>query len=101
MLNFWPKEKQIAYYPDYFRALTKAAVLNNAVITQTGDFSSVAIWVPPGSTIDNWRTHIPAGLFKVIWDVGLQGCYVSSIDLWITTDSHSECCLILLDHLRL
>lgn len=77
LLNSKTREGRIAYLLQYFHVLLKAAILNEASITELNGFSSCAIWMHPGRKVENWWTLVPAGFFKVLWDLGVAGCWVS------------------------
>lgn len=62
------------YLREYFTRLTTAAALNAAIFEETDDWTSASVFLPPGKRIDNPWTLVPAGLFQVLWKLGLAGC---------------------------
>jgi ribosomal protein S18 acetylase RimI-like enzyme len=74
-LHALPLPQRHAYLEEYFTRLATAAALNNALFTEASDYASVAIILPPGKTVDNPQTLIPAGLFRVLWKLGFVGCW--------------------------
>lgn len=70
-----PPPQREAYLEEYFTRLATAAALNNAVFEEAEDFSSCSIIMPPGCSVDNPWTLIPAGLFSVLWKLGVAGCW--------------------------
>lgn len=75
--NNKPRDQRLSYLPHLFRVLVKAAVLNDAVITEINDWEACAIWMPPGKKVDNWATNVQAGFFSVLWNLGIWGVRVS------------------------
>jgi GNAT superfamily N-acetyltransferase len=69
-----PPERH-AYLEEYFTRLATAAGLNDAIFEEAEDFSSISIVLPPGKSVDNPWTLIPAGLFSVLWRLGWKGCW--------------------------
>ena len=70
-------EDRIAYLPSWFHVMLKASALNKATFQEANDWSCAAVWMHPGESVDNPWTMIPAGLFSVLWKLGLGGCKVS------------------------
>jgi ribosomal protein S18 acetylase RimI-like enzyme len=60
---------------EYFTRLTTAAALNSAIFSEASDYASISIVLPPGKSVDNPWTLIPAGLFSVLWRLGVRGCW--------------------------
>jgi hypothetical protein len=71
-----PLEARLAYLPSYFVTMLTAAGLSDAIIAETGNWASCAVLVPPGKSVDNFWTVIPAGIFRVLWRIGMRGCRV-------------------------
>jgi hypothetical protein len=71
---------RLAYLPDYFTALLKAAALNgasfDAVADPSGDYETAAVLMPPGRRVDNTWTLLPAGFVGCLWKLGWGGCRV-------------------------
>lgn len=76
MLNAHPQAKRLALLPGYFQVIIKAAILNNAIITEVDDWSACAVWMSPGKSVDNWATNFQAGFIKAFWEVGMVGVWV-------------------------
>jgi GNAT superfamily N-acetyltransferase len=75
LLSTLPPPQRHAYLEEYFTRLATAAALNSAIFSEAEDFSSISIVLPPGKSVDNPWTLIPAGLFSVLWNLGLKGCW--------------------------
>ncbi|GAB7326936.1 hypothetical protein MBLNU13_g10896t1 [Cladosporium sp. NU13] len=75
VLGALPESARHAYLEEYFTRITTAAALNAAEFSEAEAFSSVSIVIPPGKTVDNPRTLIPAGIFQVLWKLGFSGCW--------------------------
>jgi GNAT superfamily N-acetyltransferase len=69
-----PPERH-AYLGEYFTRLATAAALNSAIFSEASDYASISIVLLPGKSVDNPWTLIPAGLFSVLWKLGLRGCW--------------------------
>jgi GNAT superfamily N-acetyltransferase len=69
-----PRQRH-AYLEEYFTRLATAAALNSAIFSEASDYSSISIVLPPGKSVDNPWTLIPAGLFSVLWRLGVKGCW--------------------------
>lgn len=63
------------YLYEYFTCLGTAAALNGGTFSEADDWKSAAIILPPGKSIDNPWTLVPAGLFQVLWKLGFAGCW--------------------------
>ena len=73
------RSARLAYLPDYFQTLLKAAALNDAsfdAIGPDGKYEACAVLMPPGKRVDNTWTLIPAGFFGCLWRLGWSGCKV-------------------------
>lgn len=70
-----PEPQRHAYLEEYFTRIATAAGLNNAIFEEAENFSSISIIIPPGCSVDNPWTLIPAGLFSVLWKLGVAGCW--------------------------
>lgn len=77
ILNNKSREQRLEYLPQLFHVLIKAAVLNDATITEIDDWQACAVWLPPGKKVDNWATNFQAGFLRVLWDLGIYGVRVS------------------------
>jgi GNAT superfamily N-acetyltransferase len=75
LLSTLPPPQRHAYLEEYFTRLATAAALNDAVFEEAEGFSSCSIIIPPGKSVDNPWTLIPAGLFSVLWRLGIKGCW--------------------------
>ena len=75
VLGALPESARHAYLEEYFTRLATAAALNAAVFSEAEAFSSVTVVIPPGKTVDNPCTLVPAGIFQVLWKLGLSGCW--------------------------
>jgi GNAT superfamily N-acetyltransferase len=75
LLSTLPPPQRHAYLSEYFTRLATAAALNSALFSEASDYSSISIVLPPGKSVDNLWTLIPAGLFSVLWRLGLRGCW--------------------------
>jgi ribosomal protein S18 acetylase RimI-like enzyme len=67
-------QQRHAYLYEYFTRLNTAAALNSATFEEADDWASASVYLPPGKRIDNPWTLIPAGLFQVLWKLGITGC---------------------------
>ena len=70
------REERLQYLPKYWATLIKAALLNDAIITEAGDWKAASVLLPPGKHIANVWTLLPAGILRVLWMVGFSGCKV-------------------------
>jgi hypothetical protein len=73
---------RLAYLPDYFTTLLKAAALNGGSFDAIedphgGDYEACAVLIPPGKRVDNPWTLLPAGFVGCLWRLGWGGCKVS------------------------
>jgi GNAT superfamily N-acetyltransferase len=75
LLSTLPPPHRHAYLGEYFTRLATAAALNSAIFSEASDYSSISIVLPPGKSVDNPWTLIPAGLFSVLWRLGWKGCW--------------------------
>jgi GNAT superfamily N-acetyltransferase len=73
LLSTLPPPKRHAYLEEYITRLATAAALNSAIFSEAEDYSSISIVLPPGKSVDNFWTLIPAGLFSVLWKLGVKG----------------------------
>ena len=79
---------RLAYLPDYFQTLLKAATLNNAsfdAIGPDGKYEACAVLMPPGKRVDNTWTLIPAGFLGCLWRLGWNGCKVCYVFLLLVS----------------
>jgi GNAT superfamily N-acetyltransferase len=67
-------QQRHAYLREYFTRLNTAAALNAGVFEEADDWASALVFLPPGHRIDNPWTLIPAGIFQVLWKLGIAGC---------------------------
>jgi hypothetical protein len=82
MLSSMPSQAaRLAYLPDYFSTLLKAAALNggsfDVIEDPSGEYEACAVLIPPGKRVDNTWTLLPAGFVGCLWKLGLGGCRVS------------------------
>jgi GNAT superfamily N-acetyltransferase len=75
LLSTLSRPQRHAYLSEYFTRLATAAALNSALFSEASDYASISIVLPPGKSVDNPWTLIPAGLFSVLWRLGLKGCW--------------------------
>jgi GNAT superfamily N-acetyltransferase len=75
LLSTLPPPQRSVYLEEYFTRLATAAALNSAIFSEASDYSSISIVLPPGKSVDNPWTLIPAGLFSVLWRLGAKGCW--------------------------
>jgi GNAT superfamily N-acetyltransferase len=75
LLSTLSRPQRHAYLKEYFTRLATAAALNSAIFSEASDYASIAIVLPPGKSVDNPWTLIPAGLFSVLWRLGIKGCW--------------------------
>lgn len=98
MLSSMPAGKRAAYLPIYFSTLLTAATMNrasiesiadrignaaehdgeggNAVHDEFGEWKCCGVLMPPGETVDNPWTLLPAGLLGMARRVRWGGCVV-------------------------
>ncbi|KAK4893115.1 hypothetical protein LTR27_008455 [Elasticomyces elasticus] len=69
-----PIDARHEYLYAYFTGLTTAAALNGGIFEHAADWSACQILLPPGKRVDNPWTLIPAGVFGVLWKLGIGGC---------------------------
>ena len=99
MLLDMSQDKRLAYLPKYWSKLIKAAVLNDGIITEADGWKSASVMVPPGRSVDNIWTLLPAGVLAVLWRIGIPGLrvretrnvYCNELANWI--DCYSGCSL--------
>jgi len=85
---------RLAYLPDYFQTLLKAAALNSASFDTIGPdskYEACAVLMPPGKHVDNTWTLIPAGFLGCLWRLGWGGCKVCYIFLALLVSSKIHC----------
>jgi hypothetical protein len=85
---------RLAYLPDYFQTLLKAAALNGAsfdTIGPDGKYETCAVLLPPGKRVDNTWTLIPAGFLGCLWRLGWGGCKVCYVFLVLLVGSKIHC----------
>ena len=85
---------RLAYLPDYFQTLLKAAALNSAsfdTIGPDGKYEACAVLLPPGKRVDNTWTLIPAGFLGCLWRLGWGGCKVCYVFLVLLVSSKIHC----------
>lgn len=82
LMNGKTREERLAYLPEYFQVFAKAAVLNDAVITEIDDFKACTLWMPPGKSVDNWATNFQAGLLGCLWNIGFSGVWVCDVGVF-------------------
>ena len=75
VLGSLAQTRRHAYLEEYFTRVATAAALNSAIFEEASDFSSCSILMPPGKTVDNPWTLIPAGIFQLLWRLGFTGCW--------------------------
>ncbi|KAL2831472.1 hypothetical protein BDW59DRAFT_182128 [Aspergillus cavernicola] len=65
----------LVYLRPYWRGLCRAALLNGGVITEVNGWQTAGIMLPPGRSVDNPWTIIPAafGFLGVLWRIGFAG----------------------------
>ncbi|KKK20505.1 hypothetical protein ARAM_001103 [Aspergillus rambellii] len=73
MLCDMSPEEYRSYLKPYWDRLCKAAVLNDGIITEADGWKAGAVLMPPGKLLDNPWTMIPAGLFSVLFRIGISG----------------------------
>jgi ribosomal protein S18 acetylase RimI-like enzyme len=75
VLGTLSQSQRHAYLEEYFTRIATAAALNDATFHEADSFSSIAIVLPPGKTVDNPWTLIPAGILSVLGNFGFTGCW--------------------------
>ena len=50
-----------------------AAMLNSAIFQEASDWSSVAVWMPPGKKVDNPFTMLQTGIVQALLKLGFSG----------------------------
>ena len=50
--------------------------MNNAIFGEVDGFKCCGVLLPPGCRVDNFWTLIPAGILRLLWNVGISGCWV-------------------------
>ena len=83
MLSGMSAQARIAYLPQYFAVLLKAAGMNNAIFDDAADWKACGVLMPPGKRVDNPWTILPAGFLPMLWNIGVGGCKVRSIIAYI------------------
>ncbi|UJO16112.1 uncharacterized protein CLAFUR5_04723 [Fulvia fulva] len=73
MLSGLDDTTRLSYMHEYFSALTKAAMLNNATFQEASSWTCVAIWLPPGKKVDNPLTILQAGILQAVLKLGFNG----------------------------
>ncbi|KAL3476002.1 hypothetical protein BJX99DRAFT_151464 [Aspergillus californicus] len=68
-------EEYQEYLPRYWRGLCRAGLLNGAVIYEADGWKAATVVLPPGKSVDNPLTIVPAmlGFMSVLWRIGLAG----------------------------
>ncbi|KAL2120693.1 hypothetical protein VTJ04DRAFT_4720 [Mycothermus thermophilus] len=55
-------------------AYTVAAHCMGGLVTAVGpEFDSVAVWIPPGKNLDGWWTHLRSGLWRLHFELSVEG----------------------------
>jgi len=62
--------EHVGFLRPYMTALQKGAYLNDGVFQEVGDWSSCAVWMPPGKRVDNFWTLPQAGLVGISLKLG-------------------------------
>jgi len=68
---------RVAYLPAYFHTLFKQAALNQASFSEIAEWKCCTVMLPPGKSVGNLWTSIPAGFFSTLVKLGLSGINVS------------------------
>ncbi|KAF7194790.1 putative N-acetyltransferase [Pseudocercospora fuligena] len=77
---------RIAYMPQYFTVLMRAAMLNSGIFEECNDWSCMTVWMPPGKRIDNELTILQAGFLGSILKLGFGGAKRMLIDFSAQVD---------------
>jgi GNAT superfamily N-acetyltransferase len=75
VLGTLSQSQRQSYLEEYFTRIATAAALNSATFLSASNHSSIAIVLPPGKTVDNPFNLIHAGVFRVLYNLGLTGCW--------------------------
>lgn len=79
MLLDMSRDERLAYLPTYWSKLIKAALLNDGIITEADGWKSASVMVPPGRSVDNVWTLLPAGGLSILWRIGVSGITVREL----------------------
>ncbi|KAI0532620.1 hypothetical protein GGR58DRAFT_517568 [Xylaria digitata] len=63
--------KRKAYLLKLLRGVVAACVLNGGSIIEVGDWSTCAVFMPPGRKPDNIYTLLRTGIVSMIWNLGI------------------------------
>lgn len=83
MLMDMPREERLAYLPTYWHKLIRAALMNDAIITEADGWKAAAVVVPPGKDVENVWTLFAAGFMGVLWRIGFSGLRVRSVTIMV------------------
>ena len=83
-LNRHSRTTRLGFRGVYYETLIRAARLNDGMLLGIVDtagigLSTAAVVLPPGMTMESWRTIVPAGLCRLIREVGLVSVLVSVV----------------------
>jgi hypothetical protein len=81
MLLGLSRKERLAYLPTYWETLIKAALLNQALITEADGWKAASVLIPPGRYLDNAWTLLSAGFLGVLWRIGFPGIKVRFVGL--------------------
>jgi hypothetical protein len=71
-----PEQEHTTYLPKFMEVLLTAATMNEASISQIGDWKSCGVLMPSGADLGNVWTAVQAGWVKVFWKLGWGGYQV-------------------------
>ncbi|KAK8080683.1 hypothetical protein PG997_008501 [Apiospora hydei] len=58
---------------DIMNYIVAAHCYSGAVTTIGADYDGVALWVPPGQTMDDWWTTLRSGMWRLYWQLSPEG----------------------------
>lgn len=69
----WTEEERFELHRQMFEYITYAHCLRGLVTTTGDNYASVALWMPPGANMDDWRTILLSGLWRLAYKLSREG----------------------------
>ncbi|KAI6995916.1 hypothetical protein KC359_g3760 [Hortaea werneckii] len=69
----WSAERKWRLHLRMMESIVYAHLLNGLVLTSGPNYASVALWMPPGKNMDDWRTILRSGLWRLKFLLSPEG----------------------------
>ncbi|RMZ00375.1 hypothetical protein D0860_08007 [Hortaea werneckii] len=69
----WPASRKWQLHLRMMEYITYAHLLKGLVLSSGPNYSSIALWMPPGKNMDDWLTILRSGLWRLKYQLSPEG----------------------------